>query len=67
MPITRNPGGAEAVEIEEGSGNVFAELELENADELQMRAGLVRYLHFAIKDEGWNVSQAARELGTERP
>lgn len=67
MPRKKSHGDAnQVVKFEEGSGNVFADLELEDADELQMRAELVRQLYLAIQEEGWNVSQAARALNAER-
>ena len=58
--------GAAEVDFEEGSTNVFADIGLENADELQMRAELARHLCLAIRSMNWSVSQAARELGIER-
>ena len=66
MPRKKAEGGAEEVTIRTGSTNVFADLGLENADELQMKSELARQLYLAIKERGWNLSQAARELDIDR-
>ena len=52
-------------QIIEGSGNVFADLQLENADELLVRAELTHLVHAELRDRRITPSEAARLLGLE--
>ena len=63
---TTMPRKKAAVEFEESTGNVFADLGLPDADALQTKSELVRLLYLAIKSRGWSASKAARVLGTDR-
>ncbi len=51
----------------EGSGNVFADLGLPDADELQMKAELTRQLYHRIKALGLTQTEAGRRLGLKQP
>jgi predicted XRE-type DNA-binding protein len=52
---------------EVGSGNVFADVGRENADELLAKAELVRQISVAIEERGITQAQAADLLGTTQP
>lgn len=52
---------------EVSSGNVFADLGRENADELLAKAELVRQISAAIEERGITQAQAADLLGTTQP
>ena len=49
--------------IEEGSDNVFADLDLENADVMLAKAHLARQISVLINDRNWTRDQAAEYLG----
>ena len=53
--------------INESSGNVFADLSLPNADELQARAALTREVYLLVKKRGLTQKQAAARLGLKQP
>ena len=55
------------IPVVEGSGNVFADLDLANADELQMKAELTRQLYNRIMTLGLSQVQAATQLGLKQP
>ena len=55
------------IPVAEGSGNVFADLDLPNADELQMKAELTRQLYNRIMALGLSQVQAATQLGLKQP
>lgn len=62
------PRGPKSEErIEEGSGNVFADLGFENPDEEILRAELVRHLHHEIERRGLTQAKAAKLLGIDQP
>ena len=44
----------------ESSGNVFADLGLENADELQLKSGLASEMSAGVESRGWTQVEAAR-------
>lgn len=50
-----------------GSGNVFADVGRENADELLAKAELVRQISAVIEERGITQAQAAELLGTTQP
>jgi predicted XRE-type DNA-binding protein len=50
-----------------GSGNVYADLGYENAEEMLLKAQLVRLLSQAIKAKGLNQYQVAKVLGIDQP
>ena len=51
----------------EGSGNVFVDLDLPNADELPIKAELTRQLYNRITALGLSQVQAATQLGLKQP
>ncbi|MSP50119.1 MAG: XRE family transcriptional regulator [Alphaproteobacteria bacterium] len=53
--------------IEESSGNVFADLGLPDAGELLVKAELTRQIHGLIKRRGLTQAGAARLLGIAQP
>lgn len=53
------------VRIEEGSGNVFADLGLQNPEEELLRAELVLQLVRAIRELGITQTKAAKRLGVD--
>ena len=54
-------------EIIEGSGNVFADLELANSKKLLAKAELARQVYRIIKERGLSQTAAARLLGLKQP
>ncbi len=54
-------------EIEVSSGNIFADLGLDNADELYTRACLGVQIMKIIKERGYNQKEAAELLGLKQP
>lgn len=56
-----------AVTIEVSSGNVFADLELPDADELLVKADLAIAIVRAIEARGLKQAEAARLLGINQP
>lgn len=54
-----------SIEFEEGSGNVFADLGLEDADELFTRARIGFHVHKILKDKKLKQSEIAALLGID--
>jgi predicted XRE-type DNA-binding protein len=70
--VARNAGrvttlNTNDIPVVEGSGNVFADLDLPNADELQIKAELTRQLYNRITALGLSQVQAARQLRLKQP
>ena len=55
------------VEVSRGSGNVFADLELPDADTLQIKTGLVIEIRRAIRQLGLTQQAAATRMGLTQP
>lgn len=55
------------IEFENSSGNVFADLGLDNADELYTRAALGAQVVTLLKEEGYTQAEASRLLGIKQP
>lgn len=53
--------------VTKGSGNVFADLGLDNAGELQTRARLTHQIYSIIKGRGLKQKEAAQVLGLKQP
>lgn len=53
--------------IEQGSGNVFADLGYPDAEEHMAKAKLVRAIGLAIKARGLTQMEAARLIGLDQP
>lgn len=50
-----------------GSGNVYEDLGLDDADELFAKAELAHRINAIIKERGWTQTQAAEMLGVSQP
>ena len=57
----------EEIAVVQGSGNVFADLGLPDAEELLLKGNLTLQLHHRIKDLGLTQVQAAKRLGISQP
>jgi len=57
----------EESEVKLGSGNVFADLELPDAEERLAKAMLSRLITVAIREHRWTQAEAADVLGTTQP
>lgn len=66
MPKRMNSGQAQ-VECEEGSGNVFSDLDLRDADELFARAQLGFRVHQVLTARKLKQREAASLLGVKQP
>jgi predicted XRE-type DNA-binding protein len=55
------------IEVEAGSGNVFADLGLPNADKLKIKSGLVIEITKAVRKLGLTQQAAARRMGITQP
>ncbi|HEX2010882.1 MAG TPA: helix-turn-helix transcriptional regulator [Roseateles sp.] len=57
----------EAIEMEVGSGNVFSDLGLPDADKLKIKSGLVVEITRAIRRLGLTQEEAGRRMGIPQP
>ncbi|NEO93981.1 MAG: XRE family transcriptional regulator [Moorea sp. SIO3G5] len=55
------------IEVQASSGNVFADLGLENSDELIVKAELARKISSIIANQGMTQAAAAKVLGVDQP
>ncbi len=55
------------IEIERGSGNVYADLNLPGAEEMRIKAQLAMMIGDLLHARGWSQKQAARVLGMTQP
>jgi len=55
------------IEFENSSGNVFADLGLDDADELYTRAALGAQVVNIIKDQGYTPAETSKLLGIKQP
>jgi predicted XRE-type DNA-binding protein len=55
------------IEFENSSGNVFADLDLDEADELYTRAALGAQVVKILQEEGYTQAEAAKRLGIKQP
>jgi predicted XRE-type DNA-binding protein len=55
------------IDIQVSSGNIFADLGMPNADEMLMKAELVRQINEIITQRKLNQLQAAEVLGIDQP
>lgn len=55
------------IEVQRGSGNVFADLGLPDADKLKIKSGLVFEITQAIRKQGLTQEEAARRMGISQP
>ncbi len=54
-------------EVEEGSGNVFADLGLAKPDQERLKAHLTLEIYKILKEQGLRQIEAAKLLGTSQP
>jgi predicted XRE-type DNA-binding protein len=57
----------DGVEVHRSTGNVFADLDLPDAAELQLKTSLIVEIRRAIKRQGLTQAQAARRTGLPQP
>jgi predicted XRE-type DNA-binding protein len=57
----------EGIEVEAGSGNVFADLGLPDADKLKIKSGLVIEIARAVRRLGLTQEEAGRRMGVPQP
>ena len=57
----------EGVEVHRGSGNVFADLGLADAQKLQFKTGLAMEIRKAIRTLGLTQQDAAKRMGITQP
>jgi predicted XRE-type DNA-binding protein len=57
----------DGIEVEMGSGNVFADLGLPDADKLKIKSGLVIEISKAVRKLGLTQEEAARRMGITQP
>jgi predicted XRE-type DNA-binding protein len=57
----------DGVEVGRGSGNVFADLGLADADKLHIKTGLVIEIRKAMRSHGLTQQQAAEQMGITQP
>jgi predicted XRE-type DNA-binding protein len=55
------------VEIEQSSGNVFADLAIPNAEQLKIKSGLVIEIARAVRRLGLTQEEAGRRMGISQP
>lgn len=53
--------------VEIGSGNVFADLGLEDSEQLLLKAELASRIAQLIEEKGWTQAQAAERTGLDQP
>ncbi|MBU2739288.1 helix-turn-helix domain-containing protein [Acidithiobacillus concretivorus] len=53
----------EGVEVQRSSGNIFADLELPDAEKLKIKTGLVVEIRKAMRDLGLTQQAAAKRMG----
>ena len=57
----------DGVEVHRGSGNVFADLGLADAEKLKIKTGLVLEIRNAMRSSGLTQQDAAKRMGITQP
>lgn len=57
----------DGVEVHRGSGNVFADLGLADAEKLKIKTGLVLEIRKAMRSRGLTQQEAAKQMGITQP
>lgn len=57
----------EGIEVERGSGNVYADLGLPDADKLKIKTGLVIEIRKAMRNLDLTQQEAAKRMGVPQP
>ena len=55
------------IEVRQGSGNVYADLGLPDAEKLKIKTGLVIEIRKAMKSRGLTQQEAAKRMGITQP
>jgi predicted XRE-type DNA-binding protein len=55
------------ISVQAGSGNVFSDLELDNSDELLVKAELARKISGIVTNQNMTQAEAAELLGIDQP
>lgn len=55
------------IQVEEGSGNVFADIGVRNAEDALLRADLAKQIADTIRERGLTQLQVAKMLGVDQP
>ncbi|MCX4166218.1 MULTISPECIES: helix-turn-helix domain-containing protein [Paraburkholderia] len=55
------------IEIEKGSGNIYADLGIPDAEQMWVKAQLVTKIGELIKERSWTQQEAAKILGMTQP
>ena len=55
------------VKVTESSGNIFADLGVENPKEYQLKSRLASMIYDSIKAKGWTQKRSAEVLGITQP
>jgi predicted XRE-type DNA-binding protein len=63
----RRKMNAETIKVELGSGNVFADIGLKDADELLLKAKLVAKISQLIEKKGLTQAEIAKRTGLDQP
>ena len=67
MKTKTRKGLRRASRVTEGSGNVFADLGLPNAEQELLKAQLTLQIHTILKDSGMTQVEMAKILGVQQP
>ena len=67
MAKSRKAVTTEDISVTHGSGNVFADLGFDDAEELQVKAGLIYQISNRVKALGLTQAQAGERLGIGQP
>ena len=57
----------DGIEIQQGSGNVYADLGLPDAEKRKIKTGLVIEIRKAVRSLGLTQQKAAKRMGTTQP
>jgi predicted XRE-type DNA-binding protein len=57
----------DGVDVHHGSGNVFADLGLPDADKLHIKTGLVIEIRKVVRSQGLTQAEAAKRMGISQP
>ena len=57
----------DGIEVQRGSGNVFADLGLADAEKLKIKTGLVIEIRKAMRSRGLTQQDAAKRMGITQP
>jgi predicted XRE-type DNA-binding protein len=57
----------EKIKITPSSGNIFADLGIENPEEYQLKARLARLINKIVAERGWTQAETAKVLGIKQP